>query len=124
MTLPRREWVRAGGILLGAFAIRLVAIHLTFPEQFFFGKYLVLGQELLDNGLIADRAFSYSPLYVYFIALAKAIVGQALYPILVLQSLIGAGSCLLVYRIGRRFLEERWALAAAALACTSPIRSI
>ena len=34
-----------------------------------------------------------------------------------LQALIGAGSCLLIYRIGRRFLGTGWALAAAGLAC-------
>jgi len=97
--------------------VRLWALALTFPEQYFFGKYLVLGRELLDSGLIADRPFSYSPIYCYFIALTRGVFGDALYPVLLVQTLIGALTCVLIYLIARRFVGPGWALYAAGVAC-------
>ena len=112
-----RAHTRSISIFLIALAIRLWAIQQTFPQQHYFGKYLALGQELLSNGFTAVRPFSYSPAYCYFIAFCQSIVGDSLLPILILQAVIGAGTCVLIHLIGKELLGEPWALFPAAIAC-------
>ncbi|HXV77431.1 MAG TPA: glycosyltransferase family 39 protein, partial [Candidatus Polarisedimenticolaceae bacterium] len=104
-------------VFLVALAVRLVAIHLGFAEQFFFGKYLVLGRALRESGLIADRPFAYAPIYTYFVAIAQSVFGDALYPVLVVQAVIGSISCVLILRIARRLVGPGWALLPAGIAC-------
>lgn len=51
------------GLFAAALIVRLAAFRATYPEQFFFGKYLLLGEALRDSGWIAERPFSYAPIY-------------------------------------------------------------
>ncbi len=93
-----------------ALAVRLTALASTYPDRFYFGKYLVLGRELAESGLIAQRPFSYSPIYTYLVAIGQLVTGDALLPILVVQVLLGCVSCWLLYVIARRFVDPTWAL--------------
>ena len=111
------EAVRLAGIFVAAFTVRWVAIDRSFTEQFFFGKYVALGRELWESGLVATRPFSYSPIYTYFMAVARGLFGDELYPVLLVQAVIGSLSCLLIYRVASIWFGWRWALVAAGMAC-------
>jgi Tfp pilus assembly protein PilF len=115
--LRTRGIVSVVGIFVVALAVRLVAVRSGLAEPFFFGKYLVLGDALRESGFIADRPFSYAPIYTYFVALGKLVFGQTLYPILLVQATIGSFSCVLILRIARRLVGPGWALVPALIAC-------
>jgi 4-amino-4-deoxy-L-arabinose transferase-like glycosyltransferase len=66
--------------------------------------------------LSGNQAFEQSPLYAYILAATFRILGDGLlYPRLV-QAFLGAGTCLLVFVIGRRVLGRTAGLAAGLLA--------
>ena len=104
-------------IFLIALAVRLVAIRATFDGETFFAKYWALGEELRRSHFIADRPFSYAPIYCYFIALAQLVLGQSVVRTLVLQALAGAASCTLIFLVARPLIGPRWAWAPALVAC-------
>jgi tetratricopeptide (TPR) repeat protein len=104
-------------IFLIALGVRLVALRLSFDESNLFGKYWALGQELRESHLLADRPFSYAPIYCYFIALGQMVLGDSPYRVLVAQAFAGAASCALLYRIARPLVGPRWAWLPGLAAC-------
>ena len=66
---------------------------------------------------IGDRPFWQAPLYPYFLAVTYVAFGQSYIVPRILQMILGALSCVLLYRIGRRTFGENTALLAAGMAC-------
>ncbi len=103
-------------VLLLAFCFRaFVLFQAPAPQRF--EKYLILGQQLLESALIAERPFSYSPIYCYFIAFSKAIFGNFTNAILFVQILIGAFSCLFLFLIAYRLCGTKGAWVCFAMSC-------
>lgn len=66
---------------------------------------------------LGDRPFWQAPLYPYFLAITYALFGEGYTIPRGIQMILGALSCVLLYRIGRRVLGEKIALLASGMAC-------
>lgn len=104
-------------IFLVAFGVRLYALLKTYPDQFYFTKYLILGEDLFRENFIAGRPFSYSPLYCYLIALCRAVFTRHLFALLFVQIAVGSLTCTLIYLTARRLYGNPWALISGIVAC-------
>lgn len=116
-------------IFLAALALRLIYIA-QIQDAPYFDVPLVDGANYIRTaGLIAGgdllagpQVFWQPPLYPYFLAVLFGLFGLGLAGVYVIQAGLGALSCWLVYRIGRRLFGDREALWAAILmACYGPL---
>ncbi|HTL70481.1 MAG TPA: glycosyltransferase family 39 protein [Candidatus Eisenbacteria bacterium] len=64
-------------------------------------------QIIAHDGPTTKEPFFRAPLYSYFLALLYSIFGHNLFAAMFVQILIGSGSCVLIYRLGRRLFDER-----------------
>jgi Flp pilus assembly protein TadD/4-amino-4-deoxy-L-arabinose transferase-like glycosyltransferase len=116
-------------IFLAALALRLIYIAEIRDAPYFDvplvdGANYVRSAETIASGdlLAGHEPFWQPPLYPYFLALLFGLFGPSLGLIYVVQAAIGALSCWLVHRIGRRVWGEREALWAGAItACYGPL---
>src|SRR5260221_1318268 len=120
---PDRErlypWLVAAALVVAA-ALRVIGyvqIH-ALPDATSDGLfYEEVAQKLLDGRFLREpQAFTFSPLYVFFLAGAFKIVGHNINAIRALQLVMGLGSCALIFLAGRRALGRRAALVALWLA--------
>jgi hypothetical protein len=109
--------VPAAAIFGLALAVRLAGAALVADDGYPFLKYWELARELRQASFVADRPFSYAPIYCYFVALAQLVLGESFGRLLVLQAVIGALNCTLLYGVARRLVGSRWAVVPAGLAC-------
>jgi tetratricopeptide (TPR) repeat protein len=73
--------------------------------------------EIADGKWLADDVFFHSsPLYPYFLGLVYAIFGHSYVAVRILQSIIGVGSCLLIFSIARSGLGSRQGVIAGLVA--------
>jgi tetratricopeptide (TPR) repeat protein len=73
--------------------------------------------EIAGGKWLGDEVFFHSsPLYPYFLGIVYAIVGHSYTAVRVLQSVIGTGSCLLVFSITRTLAGRRQAVVAGLIA--------
>ena len=72
---------------------------------------LIAGGDLLGG----DRVFWQPPLYPYFLALLFTLFGPGMGPVYLVQATVGALSCCVVHRIGRRLFGEREGVWAALI---------
>jgi PAS domain-containing protein len=111
--------VSVGARLLAAFSFTVPWIA---PDEMVYG---LLGQDLWQNGTltIRDSAVPYlSILYPAFVGLPLLAddLADGVRTAQALQSLVVSLTAIPVYLWGRRFLDRRWALAAAALTLVTP----
>jgi tetratricopeptide (TPR) repeat protein len=115
------SWVWVAGVVLLGLVLRLIYVAqvggtpLVIPDELDPGFYFEWAQRIVAGDWFGSEPFVQSPLYAYFLAFLIAILGDGVIPILVLQSLIGAGTVALTYAAGRRFFDHRRGLIAALL---------
>ena len=116
-------------IFLTALVLRLIYIAQIRDAPYFDvplvdGANYVRTAALIAGGdlLAGPQVFWQPPLYPYFLAVLMGLFGLGLGSIYIVQALIGAFSCWLVHRIGRRLFGEREASwAAVVMACYGPL---
>lgn len=119
--LPAGAW-RYALVFLAAFLLRA-----GFLAQWFDLPYLgslsadawaydLWAREIAGGGLLRHTAFYQSPFYPYLLALSYKLFGHGPAPVLWLQALADAGTCLLIMRLGERAFGARAGLAAGLLA--------
>ena len=114
-------WVWVAGVTLLGLVLRLIYVAqigntpMVIPDDLDPGFYFGWAQRIAAGDWLGSEPFVQSPLYAYFLALIIAILGADTIPILVVQSLIGAGTVALTYAAGRRFFDHRRGLIAALL---------
>jgi tetratricopeptide (TPR) repeat protein len=108
-------------IALGALIIRLLhlwivkntdLVQIQIIDAAFYHSW---AQEIAAGNLIGDKTFFMSPLFPYFTGLIYAILGSIPVRILAVQSLMGVGTTLLIYRWGAAISGRMVGLIAAAI---------
>ncbi|MHC4945654.1 MAG: tetratricopeptide repeat protein [Planctomycetota bacterium] len=125
MNLEKRK-----GILISLLAIFLVALIvrgiylfemrasptfevLLIDEE----SYDLKAREIVETGdWIGDKVFYQDPFYPYFLALLYKVFGHALFLVRMIQALIGAITCLLIYALASRVFDRVTGLVAGLLA--------
>jgi 4-amino-4-deoxy-L-arabinose transferase-like glycosyltransferase len=103
---PRRDWSWLA-VFVVAFAARLVFVWHSRQLPFFFSPiidaqgYDSRAVELITTGISA-RPFDQAPLYTMFLAAIYAVFGHGYLAPRIVQSLMGAASCVMVLRLGTR----------------------
>ncbi len=116
--IRRRPWL----LFLIALAVRLVYLAGISDAPYFDvplvdgANYFGTAEAIAAGDLLGgSRAFWQPPLYPYFLALLLSLFGPRMVWIYLVQAIVGALSCWLTYRIGRRLFGEREAIAAALI---------
>jgi tetratricopeptide (TPR) repeat protein len=109
------------GVAAAALVIRLVhvwqvrATGLVQPEELDPGFYYNWAKSIAAGDLLGKTPFVQSPLYAYLLGLFMAVFGTAVTPILIAQTLIGAGTVVLTCLAGRLYFDARRGLFAGLL---------
>ena len=119
----RRLWIPCA-LFLGALAVRLAYLLESRGNPFFDAPvvdartYLEQARLIAAGGLLGgDSAFWQPPMFPYFLAACLWVFGDGVFAaVRVAHALIGACSCLLLYRLSLRALPSAWAAAASATA--------
>lgn len=121
----KRTFLAVSAIFILALALRLVYIkqlsHTYFfaPFQGGFDDYIFdnWAKEIVKGNWLGDRAiYIYRmPLYAYFLAFIYYLVGHSYWAVYVIQSLIGAGICVIVFWIGKLLANRTVGLIAGLL---------
>lgn len=113
-------------LLIGvvAFVTRL-GFALLFPAPVLSdaSDYQQLAQNLLSQHRfgIGSQPYSYrTPFYPLFLALVSALFGNGLFPVFVVQAVLGAGTALLAFKLGQLLSISRVGLIAGALVAIEP----
>lgn len=88
--------------------------HFFLDPQF----YRELALKIAGGQPFPEGIFWYHPLYPYFLAACMKLLGPGLLWIRVVQSAVGAASCVLVYDIGKRTFGRETGILAGILAAT------
>jgi 4-amino-4-deoxy-L-arabinose transferase-like glycosyltransferase len=107
-------------LFLTALSLRLLNLYLMYTNDPFYMKFRLdharydeWAMLILRDGLMGDHAFYQDPLYPYLLAFLYSIVGHNYIFVFVLQSIMGAVSCILVYLIGKMLFSKRVATLAS-----------
>lgn len=122
---PRRESVRVGGIVLLAFAVRLV-YNLTaaspYKPTFDAALYDHIARNLLNRHCFclfgSHLTVSRAPLWPWIISLIYSLAGQHDFYARLFLCVLGSGTCLIVYRFARDLFGQRAAAVAGVIAAT------
>jgi len=120
--MTRRDWMFAGGIALGAFAIAVIGLAWP-PEKIFDEVYFARGGEEYLRG-VTQYEWTHPPFTKLVIALSIAIagglhgLGDTSFGWRFMNVVIGSLECIVVYAFAKRLTGQTWlaALAAALLA--------
>ena len=121
--MGRRELGMAGGLFLVALVVRLVYLAHSQDNPFFSApvvdaySYVAQARQLAEVSWLGDNPFWQPPLYPYFLALVYAFSGDLFWTPRLIQFLLGAASCALVFDIGRQVFSIRVGLLAGGMAC-------
>jgi Tfp pilus assembly protein PilF len=77
-----------------------------------------LAQRIQIHGLIQDHAFYIAPLYPYFFALVQTLFNDSLLALRIIQSLLGIGTALCVFKLGEKAMNKITGVIAAIIAAT------
>jgi tetratricopeptide (TPR) repeat protein len=108
-------------VAAAALALRLIhvwqvrATGLVQPEELDPGFYYGWAKSIASGDLVGQAPFVQSPLYAYLLGLFMAVFGTAVTPILVAQTLVGAGTVALTCFAGRLYFDARRGLVAGLL---------
>ncbi|MCP4658237.1 MAG: hypothetical protein GY856_22725, partial [bacterium] len=83
-------------------------------------QYHAWATEIAAGDWLGQEVFYQAPLYPYFMAGVLSVFGPGLWPLRVIQILLGATSCVFVAMAGRRFFSSRVGLVAGALVALYP----
>lgn len=105
-----RGWIAA--LFLAALGARLLYLHQMRADPLFdvplidAETYVEHARRIAQGDWLGDRPFWQAPLYPYFLAVLYRIFGQGYYLSRLVQFLIGALSCVLIYLIGKRVFNR------------------
>jgi 4-amino-4-deoxy-L-arabinose transferase-like glycosyltransferase len=126
--LPKNAWLDSADLIAAisifgvAFLLRLIYIFEISASPFFenliidCARYSDWAKEIAGGNWLGGRTFYQSPLYAYFLAVIYRFITTNLFAVRLLQAIIGAGTCVLVFLIARRLFDRRVALLAGILA--------
>lgn len=123
MTIHRLS-TRTFLLLIVALALSLRLIYLVqIADNPFFAypnndplTYDTMAQDIANGNWVGDDVFFKAPFYPYFLALIYTIFGHSYFIPRLIQTVIGAFTCLLVYALARQFFDESTARLAALFA--------
>jgi 4-amino-4-deoxy-L-arabinose transferase-like glycosyltransferase len=126
VTDRRRELVYIGIILAVALAIRLVYFYINSRQNPLFYHPVLdarfhddWAREILSGNFWGEEVFFRAPLYPYLLALVYKLAGTTSGPnmtaAILLQHVIGSGTCVLAYLLARQFFAVRVALVTGLL---------
>ena len=128
----RRPWVRRFfadplfWIGLGALAVRLVYFAELWTSPLFSvpvgdgWQYDAWARGIAEGQWLGTGVFYQSPLYPYLLGALYSLAGHSLIAVRLMQAAMGAVSCVLLGRAGRRFLGDKVGTIAAALLAVYP----
>jgi tetratricopeptide (TPR) repeat protein len=123
---PRRPYAALLWIGLGALLLRLIYLAELRHSPLFavvIGdalQYDVWAQDIASGHWLGSEIFYQTPLYPYLLAIVFKIAGHHLLVVRVIQSVMGAASCVMLGAAGRQWFGERVGLIAAALLAVYP----
>ena len=100
------------GFFALAFTIRLLYLHQIKRLPLFYGlvsdslTYDEWAQQIADGDWLGQGVFFQAPLYPYFLGLLETIFGHDLFLIRVVQAILGALSCSLIFWAGKVFFSR------------------
>jgi len=118
---PLPAWVGVAGVAAAALAIRLLYVWqvrstgLVQPEELDPGFYYGWAKSIASGDFFGKTPFVQSPLYAYLLGLFMTVFGAAITPILIAQTLAGAGTVALTCVAGRLYFGPRRGLIAGLL---------
>jgi len=115
---PTSPWIPVAAVIAVALAVRLATLSIVNHPAFYFAKYPTLAWQFLQGEGPATRAFTASPLYLYFWYLLHVLMPGELGLAVVVQMVLGAVACGALVIVGQTFFDRRvglWAGLSAAL---------
>jgi 4-amino-4-deoxy-L-arabinose transferase-like glycosyltransferase/Tfp pilus assembly protein PilF len=113
------DWRWPGAIFLLAVLVRLIVLYQSRHDPFFASPiidsatYDRMAWDYARGRPLWDGAFWQPPLYPWLLGLFYKLAGHALLGTRIVQAIVGALSCVLLYAIGRRAFDRRVAAGAA-----------
>lgn len=83
-------------------------------------QYDLWATRIAHGDWLGSETFYQAPLYPYFLALVKLLVGDGTWPIRIVQALMGAASCGLLFLAARNFVSHRVGVVAGVLLASYP----
>ncbi|MCM2269371.1 MAG: glycosyltransferase family 39 protein [Thermoanaerobaculia bacterium] len=120
------QFVACTALFALALGVRLLYLWQSRTSPFFHAllgdcaRYDAWAREIAAGAWLGDRVFYQAPLYPYFLAGVYRTLGDDLVTVRLVQSLLGAASCVLLALAAERFFDRRAALAAGALLALYP----
>ena len=108
-------------IFVFAFGVRLLYLFQIEAIPLFYylaadgRQYDEWAQRIAAGNWLGQGVFYQAPLYPYFLGLLQFILGRDLWSIRVVQFILGAASCSLLYSVGRRFFSRQVGIAAGLI---------
>lgn len=121
-SLTAARWILGVALIYAAITRTLYLLWASDNSPFFVAPisdalmYHNWALEISRGRLLSDQAFYQAPLYPYFLSAVYYLFGSDPWPIRIIQSLLGLGNILLIYRIARYQTPAVWAAIASALA--------
>jgi 4-amino-4-deoxy-L-arabinose transferase-like glycosyltransferase len=118
----RGEWLAVAGIGLFALALRLLHLQQIRVHDPFFDRpsvdprfYHEWALQIAGGDWLGDAPFFMAPLYPYFLGALYRIFGPSFLVPRLVNVVLGALTCVLVWRLAREFFDRRVALLASGL---------
>ena len=110
---PTKQQYIVLGTIVGIFILRLIyLLELSKNDPLFYHPLPGTDQNMywqaayqIINGEFPLSPFEYNPLYYYFLALCLEISDYNLFGVRIIQALLGVGTCILVYLMGKRLFN-------------------
>ena len=118
----RREEAILWAILIAALGVRLAYLYQAVDTPLF--DVLLIDSEFYDRRAraivagdwLGDQPFFMNPFYSYFLAAVYTLLGAEYWWVGLVQAALGAGSCYLIYALGRKLWSAQVGLLAAGMA--------
>ncbi len=114
--IPYSDRAAAAALFAAAFILRLVFQLASGDRPAAFTGYLREAGGLVSSGWLSGHASSTAPLYLYWTALLTGPLDLGPHALMLIQALMGALTCTLIYTMLRTLASRRAALAAGLLA--------
>ena len=118
----RGEWLAALGIGLFALVLRLLHLQQVRANDPFFDRpsvdprvYHEWALRIAGGEWLGDEPFFMAPLYPYFLGSLYGLFGPGFLAPRIVHTVLGALTCVLVWRLARELFDRRVALLAGAL---------
>jgi tetratricopeptide (TPR) repeat protein len=115
------------GIFSGAFLLRLIYLAQIESIPLFYDlagdgwTYDAWGKRIAAGDWLGEGVFYQAPLYPYFLGVVHLLFGPSLWPVRILQMVLGSVACALIFLVGDRLFSRAAGITAAlVLACYAP----